>query len=221
MAEQQQRKIELQSPDDLQYLVANVKRAAREMIDRDLPPIEGEDAMRRLVEEIVGEYIHKTFLTASASISVNGMSPPDKLLEQIRAEEDIIEEREEHEPFNGQLWEKAKGLAVREEELVEQIAALRRSVPGIVTAREGAWKKGVEEDEARIEELGARLAAEDDVGEVGLGLEFNERQGVVEGDWERGIARLEGLKRGLPEVGARRERAGRAEEYVRGTGRND
>ncbi|EDN97275.1 predicted protein [Sclerotinia sclerotiorum 1980 UF-70] len=54
MAEQQ-RKIELQSPDDLQYLVANVKRAAREMIDRDLPPIEGEDAMRRLVEEIVGE----------------------------------------------------------------------------------------------------------------------------------------------------------------------
>lgn len=60
MAEQQ-RKIELQSPDDLKYLVANVKRAAREMIDRDLPPIEGEDAMRRLVEEIVGEVCDISF----------------------------------------------------------------------------------------------------------------------------------------------------------------
>ncbi|KAJ8063539.1 hypothetical protein OCU04_007411 [Sclerotinia nivalis] len=133
MAEQQ-RKIELQSPDDLQYLVANVKRAAREMIDRDLPPIEGEDAMRRLVEEIVGEYIQKTFLTASPSISINGMSPPRKLLVshlQSELEGDIIEEREEHEPFDGQLWEKAKALAIREEELVEQIAALRRNVPGL------------------------------------------------------------------------------------------
>ncbi|KAG4026295.1 hypothetical protein MFRU_042g00240 [Monilinia fructicola] len=218
MAEQQ-RKIELQSPDDLKYLVANVKRAAREMIDRDLPPIEGEDAMRRLVEEIVAEYIHKTFLTASPSISINGMSPPRKLLEKVRAEEDVIEEREEHEPFNGQLWEKAKGLAVREEELVEQIAALRRGVPGVVTEREGKWKVGVEEDEAMIEELRVKLGEVDDIEQVGFGLEYNERQGLVERDWEKGIAGLEGLKRGLPEVGAMKERAGRAEEYVRGAGR--
>ncbi|CAD6455138.1 21cb7979-2a6c-4235-a7b6-4a47cc493b45 [Sclerotinia trifoliorum] len=153
MAEQQ-RKIELQSPDDLQYLVANVKRAAREMIDRDLPPIEGEDAMRRLVEEIVGEYIQKTFLSASPSISINGMSPPHKLLDShlhSDINEDIIEEREEHEPFDGQLWEKAKALAIREEELVEQIAALRRNVPGTVVKRENAWRKAVEEEEGVIE----------------------------------------------------------------------
>jgi kinetochor protein Mis14/NSL1 len=52
MAEEQ-RRIELQSPDDLQYLIGNVKRAAKERIDKDLPPIEGEDAMRKMVEEIV------------------------------------------------------------------------------------------------------------------------------------------------------------------------
>jgi kinetochor protein Mis14/NSL1 len=47
------RKIELQSPDDLQYLVSNVRRAANEKIDKDLPPIEGEDKMRERVEELV------------------------------------------------------------------------------------------------------------------------------------------------------------------------
>ncbi len=45
------RKIELQSPDDLQYLVSNIRRAANEKIDRDLPPMEGEDELRRRVEE--------------------------------------------------------------------------------------------------------------------------------------------------------------------------
>jgi hypothetical protein len=49
------RKIELQSPDDLQYLISNVRRAANEKIDKDLPPIEGEDKMRRRVEELVQE----------------------------------------------------------------------------------------------------------------------------------------------------------------------
>jgi len=49
------RKIELQSPDDLQYLISNVRRAANEKIDKDLPPIEGEDRMRRRVEELVND----------------------------------------------------------------------------------------------------------------------------------------------------------------------
>ena len=51
------RKIELQSPDDLQYLISNVRRAAQEKIDKDLPPIEGEDKMRRRVEELVQEVL--------------------------------------------------------------------------------------------------------------------------------------------------------------------
>lgn len=50
-----QRKIELQSPDDLQYLISNIRRAANEKIDKDLPPIEGEDKMRERVEELVHE----------------------------------------------------------------------------------------------------------------------------------------------------------------------
>jgi kinetochor protein Mis14/NSL1 len=47
------RKIELQSPDDLQYLVSNIRRAANQKIDKDWPPIEGEDKIRERVEELV------------------------------------------------------------------------------------------------------------------------------------------------------------------------
>ena len=62
------RKIELQSPDDLQYLISNVRRAAHEKIDRDLPPIEGEDRMRRRVEDLVQDV-----LLTRPSLSANFM----------------------------------------------------------------------------------------------------------------------------------------------------
>jgi kinetochor protein Mis14/NSL1 len=49
------RKIELQEQDDLRYLINNARRRATEKIDQALPPIEGEDALRRRVEELVHE----------------------------------------------------------------------------------------------------------------------------------------------------------------------
>jgi len=53
------RKIELQAPADLTYLIANLSRAAREKLDKHLPPDAvpegGEDAMRKRVEELVDE----------------------------------------------------------------------------------------------------------------------------------------------------------------------
>lgn len=52
MAESQ-RKVELQEADDLRYLINNVRRAANTKIDLALPPIEGEDALRSKVEELV------------------------------------------------------------------------------------------------------------------------------------------------------------------------
>ena len=71
------RKIELQSPADLSYLIANVSRAARAKIDTHLPPDaapeSGEDALRRRVEVLVEEYIRKTFEGAKEGISVNGL----------------------------------------------------------------------------------------------------------------------------------------------------
>ena len=53
-----QRKIELQSADDLAYLVANVRRAAAAHLDEAFPPVEGpheEDELRTQIEALVDE----------------------------------------------------------------------------------------------------------------------------------------------------------------------
>ncbi|KAI1822209.1 hypothetical protein F4861DRAFT_410852 [Xylaria intraflava] len=51
------RKIELQAPEDLAYLVANVRRAAAARIDEAFPPVEdsSEDELRTRIEALVNE----------------------------------------------------------------------------------------------------------------------------------------------------------------------
>jgi kinetochor protein Mis14/NSL1 len=52
------RKIDLQSPSDLTYLLNNIKAAAQEKLDLAIPASaapEGEDAYRTKVEELVQE----------------------------------------------------------------------------------------------------------------------------------------------------------------------
>lgn len=53
------RKIELQSAEDLAYLVDNVRRAAADSINAAFPPVEGadgqEDELRVRIEEMVND----------------------------------------------------------------------------------------------------------------------------------------------------------------------
>jgi hypothetical protein len=49
------RKIELQEQDDLCYLINNARRCGNERINDALPRMEGEDAFRGRVEELVHE----------------------------------------------------------------------------------------------------------------------------------------------------------------------
>jgi kinetochor protein Mis14/NSL1 len=55
------RKIELQSPEDLSYLIANVRRAADDAVNAAFPPVEGvagqEDELRMRIEQLVNEVI--------------------------------------------------------------------------------------------------------------------------------------------------------------------
>lgn len=70
------RRIELQSPDDLTYLIAKLSRSAREKIDKHFPPeaaLAGEDQMKAQVEMLVDEYIRKTYSLAKPNLSINGM----------------------------------------------------------------------------------------------------------------------------------------------------
>lgn len=54
------RKIELQSPEDLTYLINNVRRAATEHINAAFPPVDDaegqeEDELRVRIEKIIGD----------------------------------------------------------------------------------------------------------------------------------------------------------------------
>lgn len=65
---QVQRKIELQSPEDLTYLIANVRAAAAERLNEAFPHVEGndgEDELRNKIEELVNEVRHRPLLSSS------------------------------------------------------------------------------------------------------------------------------------------------------------
>jgi len=206
------RKIELQSPDDLQYLITNVRRAARAKIDKDLPPMPGLDAdpMRARVETLVQEYIRAVFLSTSASITINGMPPSEEMLEEMLTNNGEERSVEEFENFDPRLWERAKELARQEEEMVEEIAALRRKVPGVAVEQVRKGEKGPEMDEEMLRSWVEKRRGDD----ASMGILPLERQEDVERDWAKGLQGLKRLKKGLPEMAAKKERAETAEAYV-------
>lgn len=126
---------------------------------------------------------------------------------------------EEHEPFDSRLWEKAKDLARQEEDLIEEIAALRRKMPVVaVENSKGAYKGGMDDDE-RVLDRAVEGFRERDTGRGweergGMGVGGLERGDDVEAGWRRGVKGLEGLQGSLPEMVAKAERAKKAEGYV-------
>jgi kinetochor protein Mis14/NSL1 len=117
---------------------------------------------------------------------------------------------EEHEPFDSRLWEKAKVQAREEEELIEEIAKLRRENPSRAVANyRESFKKESESDEEALR----RAEAKPDEG-MGVSVLGLERQDQVESSWAESVRGLERLKRELPEMVAKGERAERAEKYV-------
>lgn len=181
------------------------------MIDKDLPPMPGldEDPMRQRVEELVQDYIRSVFLTTGENITINGLAPETAVVEQMLIEERGERSVEEHEPFDSKLWERAKELARQEEEMIEEIAGLRRKVPGVVV--EGFRKGEKVDDEENLGKWAEGVKRED---KGNLGISALERQEMVEKDWRKGVEGLGRLKTGLPEMAAKKERAEKAEAYV-------
>ncbi|KAI3334621.1 hypothetical protein F4824DRAFT_182983 [Ustulina deusta] len=242
------RKIELQAPEDLAYLVANVRRAATARIDEAFPPVDdsAEDELRTRIEEHVNEYILKTFSLAAPNLSINGL-PVDAahfLSSAPRPADAGSDPEEVFEPFDARKRARVEALTAEEEDLLRDIAHLKKSVPGAVA---GAWaeaaRKGIKEDEEALETANhlatttqfgqpaaaaaaAAAAGTSDSstravngesvagGRSGLAIAPLERQEDVEmsfGDAVRGLGRL---KREMPAVVARMERARKAGEYV-------
>ncbi|KZF21913.1 hypothetical protein L228DRAFT_262024 [Xylona heveae TC161] len=158
------RKIELQSPADMLYLVANARTAAREKLDLHFPPAAapptGEpDALRSRVEELVDGYILQTFGLAKSNISINGMdvdsSPELAGLwtgngtgngPEGREIED--EKKSEYEPFDTRLSSRLQSLSAALERETLALAALRREAPARAAAAYlDAERKAQEEDD--------------------------------------------------------------------------
>ncbi|KAI6365700.1 hypothetical protein MCOR25_005305 [Pyricularia grisea] len=259
------RKVELQSPEDFTYLLNNVRRAAAESIGAAFPLADddAEDALRARIEELVDDYIARTFTLAAPNLSINGLPVPESLLPKEKnsnsktkekgkkgskknkkkgstaatAAEDEEDENVVYEPFDARLRDRIPDLLREEEELLREIAALKRRVPAQAAARVGdALKAGVAADEAAL------AAAKERVGDVDRDLRQKGRKrmldnldgrGADEGPAAAGPAigvllrndevadsfgtAVEGLarlKRDMPATVARMERARAAGSYV-------
>ncbi|KAH6654708.1 hypothetical protein BKA67DRAFT_287723 [Truncatella angustata] len=226
------RKIELQAPEDLTYLLANVRRAAAEHINEAFPPVEGaqgeEDELRNRIEELIDEYITKTFALSAPNLSINGLDiddlsvlSPDSAgsLPRGAGEPEVV-----YTPFDPRLRSRVEDLTREEEDLLRDIAALKKSVP---SATAGAYAEAFREGLARDEEaLAAEKAREDGpsssssgagheaAGGGGLSMDRLERQEDVEKAYARAVEGLARLKRDMPAVVARMERARGAGSYV-------
>ncbi|KAI0156220.1 hypothetical protein BJ166DRAFT_532349 [Pestalotiopsis sp. NC0098] len=228
-----QRKIELQSAEDLTYLLANVRRAAAERVNEAFPPVEGaqgEDELRNRIEELVEEYIIKVFTLSGPNLSINGLSIDDISTDLAILAPDYdpssrgpAEPEVVYTPFDPRLRARVEDLTREEEDLLRDIAALKKSVPAATAAAHAeALKAGLKQDEEALEAAKAKSAAADGAdaereraaGGGGLNLDKLERQEDVELAYGRAVQGLTRLKREMPAVVARMERARAAGSYV-------
>ncbi|KAG8670097.1 hypothetical protein FPOAC2_09436 [Fusarium poae] len=214
---QVQRKIELQAPEDLSYLIANVRRAATERLNEAFPPVEGadgEDELRNQIEELVNEYIDKTFSLASPNLSINGLP----VVANTFLSETPAEPEEVYEPFDTRKRRRVADLITQEEKLLEDVAALKRSVPAIAAANQAEQlHDSLKRDDDMLEARKKQFAAE--AAEIELNVQPLERQNGVEAGFRDAVEGLGRLKREMPAVVAKMERARVAGEYVVTQGR--
>lgn len=229
------RKIELQSPADLQYLIANVSRAAREKIDKHFPPEaapeSGEDDMRKRVEVLVDEYIRRTFAAAKDGMSINGMDSGEMEREMEKAREGegwfiygtgmmVLKavadmSSVEIEPFDTKLAQRVQALSAQIENQTLQLANLRRNAPAETAKRfQDSFAQQSEDFDARLKkheeaDMAAAKESKLDVGEI-------ERLDEVQGTWQKGTEELDELKTRMGGTVAKMERAQKAVDFVEG-----
>ncbi|KAM0345419.1 hypothetical protein ACHAPU_006582 [Fusarium lateritium] len=211
---QVQRKIELQAPEDLSYLIANVRRAAADRLNEAFPVVEGNDGEDELRNQIEKLYIDKTFILASPNLSINGLPvAPDTFLSETTAEPEPV-----YQPFDTRKRRRVADLITQEEKLLEDVAALKRSVPTTVAANQAEQlRDSLKHDDDLLDARKKQAAVE--AAEVELDVQPLERQNGVETGFRRAIEALDRLKREMPSVVAKMERARVAGEYVVTRGR--
>ncbi|KAI5817597.1 hypothetical protein BZA77DRAFT_352974 [Pyronema omphalodes] len=114
------RPIELQSPEDLRYLINKVRSAAAQNLSK-LPPSQ-DPAMMKRVEELLDEYILNLFTRALPNLTINGLPPNLPITAYMQPVE-------EFEPFDSRLQATVMALHMEIEKRTLQVTAMRRDAP--------------------------------------------------------------------------------------------
>ncbi|KAM3474113.1 hypothetical protein MY8738_008062 [Beauveria namnaoensis] len=181
-----------------------------------------------LLTKLAHQYIDRTFTLAVPNLSINGLpaNPADffkpsrsgsrkSSIPPMPSEEASIS----YEPFDAEKRARVAALVSQEEALLEQVAAMKRAVPAGVAAKVAAQlDDAATRDDAQLQ--GALDAASTGRGVDGgdallLLLPPLERQVGVEERFRGAVDALGWLKRDMPSVVAKMERARVAGEYVR------
>ncbi|KAK3305812.1 uncharacterized protein B0T15DRAFT_556274 [Chaetomium strumarium] len=223
------RPIELQSPEDLTYLIENVRRAAADSINAAFPPVDGppdgqEDELRNRIEQLVNDYIQTTFTLAAPNLTINGLPvDPSQFLSSHNNPNDpqAPQVQYEYEPFDPRKRDRIEQLISEEEDLLRSIAQLKRRVPRATASKWAeATKAGIAADEEALKAVCDKVAGEGSVsGKKALeGMGELDRQAGVEERFRAAVEGLGRLKRDMPATAAKMERARVAAGYVSGEG---
>lgn len=169
------------------------------------------------------QYINKTFSLAAPNLTINGLPvPPTAIVAAAAAmPPDTV-----YEPFDTRKRRQVADLITQEEKLLEDVAALKRSVPAKVAAEHAERvRAAMRQDEEDLRQRVARDAAAAEASAAaapgGLlpGVATLQRQEGVEDGFRSAVQGLGRLKRDMPAVVAKMERARVAGEYVVTRGR--
>ena len=155
------------------------------------------------------QYINKTFTLASENLSINGLPVSSKTF--LSASTHPAEPS--YEPFDARKRQRVADLITQEEALLEEVAALKRSVPGKVAAEHAEkMREAIKTDQDTVEETVKMIQTQQEP--VKLDIAALERQGDVENGFRNAVDGLVRLKRDMPSVVAKMQRAKDAGEYV-------
>jgi kinetochor protein Mis14/NSL1 len=138
---------------------------------------------------------------------------PDAFLSETPAEPESV-----YEPFDTRKRRRVADLITQEEKLLEDVAALKRTVPATAAANQAEQlRDSLKRDDDMLEARKKQIAAE--AAAIELDVHLLERQDGVEAGFRTAVAGLGRLKREMPAVVAKMERARVAGEYVVTQGR--
>jgi len=194
MTEQDHPKVRLDNIAEYKVLLNRLETVARDKLAQNFPPTENatpkDEAYRKRVEELVMEYVQRTFDIANQNISING--------NDIGNVESVLkaEEQDQYEPYDDSLRVRVNDLIQKVGAATTEVAKLRREVPKKAAK---AFEKRIALDidreiaaaEAAMKSDGEGAVDEDgDAEMIDWGIKPLARRDEIEKSWEEAVGLL-------------------------------